>query len=182
MIYINGLNNVLKEFMKKNNLIILAVIIILIFIMPSCKRQQNKSSQSVATSLKSPNAVKPQNLKPQNLPNLVLQQPQPLRTYRESLELSKNQNKNVLLFFTADWCTWCKKMKSETFSKPTLRQFLLSNYVCCLVDVDKEKFIANKYQIVGIPAYVIITPNEQIIKTNEGFKEEAIFLNWLRRK
>lgn len=98
--------------------------------------------------------------------------------YQEALKKSGELGKPILVFFTADWCVWCKKMKSETLTDAKV-VYLMKNYIFVYVDTDKERDIARKFNIEGLPSYVITNYKEDKIKTGSGFKTGAIFADWL---
>jgi len=110
------------------------------------------------------------------------QQPAPperIDSYEDAIETARALNKQVYLYFTASWCSWCKKFSSETLSSPRV-QNELSSYIVYKVDVDKEKAVASKYGISGVPAHRIVDGNEKEIKSGKGYKGEAAFILWLK--
>lgn len=53
----------------------------------------------------------------------------------KAIEISKQTNKPLLLFFTgSDWCGWCHKLQDEVFKKPEFASWAKTNVV--LVEVD----------------------------------------------
>lgn len=101
--------------------------------------------------------------------------------YIKALEAGKKTHKPILLYFKADWCGWCKKMEVDALAKPSVRN-VLSKYVYCVIDSDKEKEIAQKYKVTTIPAYVVINSNEEVLKSGKGYKTESAFLLWINSK
>jgi thiol:disulfide interchange protein len=101
--------------------------------------------------------------------------------YVTALETAKKTHKPIFVYFQADWCGWCKKMEVDTLAKPSVRN-VLSRYVYCVIDSDKEKEIAKKYKIGSIPAYVVINSNEEVLKFGKGYKSESAFLLWINSK
>jgi thiol:disulfide interchange protein len=100
------------------------------------------------------------------------------QNYQEAIEKSAELNKPVLVFFSADWCSWCHKMKSQIFPKESVKK-LLKNYILVFVDVDDDPEIFNNHDYEYIPAYSIIDAKEKILKKGSGFKNEKIFGSWL---
>lgn len=82
-----------------------------------------------------------------------------------------------LLFFSADYCSWCHKMKNETLSKPRikglLKKFKVKNH-----DFIKDRTLAMKYGITKIPGYVILDDEQNVKLYGYGFKTEEEFLKW----
>ncbi len=103
------------------------------------------------------------------------------KSYKEALSMAKKTGKPIFLFFHADWCNWCKKMKEKTFADPAVKK-ALSSYIVYHADGDKEKPLFSKYGLKGIPAYFIVDSKEKIKKTGSGYKDAKSFIKWLGRK
>ena len=65
-------------------------------------------------------------------------------------QLAKSQGLPCLLFFTAEWCTFCHEMEMTAFADPAVSQ-LAKNFVCVLVDADREPEICQHFAIRGYP-------------------------------
>jgi thiol:disulfide interchange protein len=115
---------------------------------------------------------------PQPQPQLQPQVPMIPTSYEEALQIAQKQNKQVFLFFHASWCNWCEKMKDETLSDDEVKA-ALSKYVIYHVDTQKERNVASKYNVRGIPAYVITDKTGKPLKNGSGFKKTGGFINWL---
>lgn len=81
--------------------------------------------------------------------------------YASGMAQAKEQNKAVLLFFCADWCTTCIKMEKETFKDKSILAYLNANYISIKVKFDREQKIANKYRVRGLPTTVLIGTNRK---------------------
>ena len=46
----------------------------------------------------------------------------------EAMKLNKEHPRKILIDVYTDWCGWCKKMDSETFSHPVIAQYLNEHY------------------------------------------------------
>lgn len=101
-----------------------------------------------------------------------------ISSYQEALNKAKQENKEIVLFFTADWCGNCTTMKETTISSSKVQE-ALSKVVYLEVDVDNEKELVSKYKVSSIPAYFRINTNEEVINQGKGNIKEAGFLNWL---
>jgi len=65
-------------------------------------------------------------------------------------QLAKRQGKPCLLFFTAEWCTFCHQMEATAFADPAIGK-LAKQFICVLVDADREPDVCRKYAINGFP-------------------------------
>lgn len=98
--------------------------------------------------------------------------------YNEVLKLSEKSNKNIILMFTGESCSWCKKQK-EVFSNKEVSK-KLEEYILCYVNVSKNKSLSKKHNVSSIPKCVMINKNEKVLKESNGYKNEKEFLNWLK--
>lgn len=97
----------------------------------------------------------------------------------KELKKAKIYNKNVFVYFGAGWCGWCKTMQLKTLNDPIVKNNL-EKFVMTYVDKDENKEFCEKYDIQGIPAYIVMDRNGIILQRSEGFLEKESFLKWLR--
>jgi thiol:disulfide interchange protein len=71
--------------------------------------------------------------------------------------IAAERNQPALVFFTAHWCTYCRKMEGTTFTDPAVAQ-LATQFVCVLVDADEEPAVCQRLQLAGYPTLEIISP------------------------
>lgn len=122
-----------------------------------------------------PPRVEPQQPPRRNQPPLNLK----AKSYEEAIKFSKEARKPVLLVFGAKWCHWCQKLKSDTLENQQVKAKIDRNYIYYYVDTDREKQIARKYGVSGIPHYVIIDSTERVLKNGSGYKDPNQFSSWM---
>lgn len=106
--------------------------------------------------------------------------PAAITTYEEALAEAKRSDKKILVVFGAEWCGWCKKLKSQTLDSQEVTKALAdANTIEIYVNTDQRKDLARKYKVRGIPAYVLIDKNETELRNGSGYKDPANFVNWL---
>ena len=65
-------------------------------------------------------------------------------------QLARQQGLPCLLFFTAEWCTFCHQMEASAFAAAEI-EALAENFVCVLVDADREADVCRQFDIRGYP-------------------------------
>ncbi|AGA65765.1 thiol disulfide interchange protein [Brachyspira pilosicoli P43/6/78] len=92
-----------------------------------------------------------------------------LVTYNEALELSKQNNKPILIDFSAVWCANCYELKEKVFVNEELKKFIDDNLIFTEVDVDKYKNISDEYNVKWLPWIIVIDSNKNILYTKNSF-------------
>jgi thioredoxin-related protein len=102
--------------------------------------------------------------------------------YEASVHMAKEQNKKILLVFTADYCIWCNKFKKETLEN---NEFIInsSDYIICYIDIKNltNKDLIKLHKVRTIPAYRILNMEEEVLKSDIGYKSKDEMLFWLKQ-
>lgn len=96
----------------------------------------------------------------------------------EAIAQAKNESKKIFLYFGAEWCPPCKMMKANIFPADKVKE-ALENYVVLFVDADENRPLAIKYQVAGIPAFMIVDENGKVLKRHSGLLSENQMSDWL---
>jgi thiol:disulfide interchange protein DsbD len=99
-------------------------------------------------------------------------------TYQEGLNLSKAENKTMLLDFYTDWCTYCKQMDKDTYGDARVVN-KSAQMVCVKVNGDNENELVSKYGIEGYPTIVFVDVNGTEKDRLVGYTGPEDFLNYL---
>ncbi len=102
-------------------------------------------------------------------------------TYREGSDLARRQKKNMVIYFHADWCTYCGQMEKETFGDAAVIDFLNKQTIAIKVDVDQEQRIARQFGVRGLPATFLLLNNGQQIGPMPGFIPPRAYLSMLSK-
>ena len=62
-------------------------------------------------------------------------------TIEEAENLAKKNPKKIMIDVYTDWCGWCKKMDTETFSHPVIADYINSNYYAVKLDAESQQDI-----------------------------------------
>jgi len=96
---------------------------------------------------------------------------------------AKKESKLVFLDFTgSDWCSWCKKLDAEVFSKPEFSDYSKKNLVLVEVDFPMQKkldadlakannALKEKYNITGYPTLIVLKPDGTVVWKQVGYME-----------
>ena len=100
----------------------------------------------------------------------------------EGLALAKETKKPLLIDFRADWCVYCRQMERTTLLDKRVIE-APGRFVSVKVDVTsytpQGQAAAEKYKIVGIPAFIFIdTQGNQTVEV--GYKPPDRFLQLLK--
>jgi len=100
--------------------------------------------------------------------------------YAQGMELAKTGNKNIFLYFHADWCTYCTKLKKTTFRNKAVLNYLKDNFISIAVDTDKKKELAAQWSVRGLPTLWFLKPDNSKISSIPGYIDAKQFLHILK--
>lgn len=100
------------------------------------------------------------------------------QSYEVGTKVAAMEKSPVLLFFTAAWCPWCRKLEREVLAEPKISSEL-RKFVCVKLDVDKNPGVAMAYGVVSMPRIIIINTQGEIIGDWLGYRTADEFLQLL---
>ncbi len=160
--------------MKKENVLVVALIVLAVgavVIHHYKKAPEQPAQQSAKPSVEKP--VEPL----VEAPAMPAEKPQATKngiswqTYESGLLTAKQTNKNIFLYFHAQWCTYCTQLKARTFSDKKVQSYLNDHFVSIAVDADKNQNIARQYQVTGLPTMWFLKPDGSKISNLPGYVE-----------
>jgi len=116
------------------------------------------------------------------------------RSFDEGLRVASETDKPVYLFIDAKWCSWCKKMKRETFTDSEVK-LAFSNLIPVTIDGESKEVVTYQgksyslaqlsrqvFGVRGFPMSVFLEPNGDIIGGMPGYmkaKDLAVMANYV---
>ena len=104
-----------------------------------------------------------------------------LDDFDDGLRKAQVDNKVMLIYFYAEWCSWCKKLVQETYDSQNIVSFLNDQFVCLKVDIDKNLTLADNYQNRIVPTIVFISSNRIELGRIEGYIPPEQFLEYTKK-
>ena len=62
-------------------------------------------------------------------------------TFEEAYKLNKKKPKKIFIDVFTDWCGWCKKMDSETFTNAVISEYMSKHFYCVKFDAERKDTI-----------------------------------------
>ncbi len=98
-----------------------------------------------------------------------------------AFELAASRNQPVLVNFYADWCIWCKRLDSTTFSDPAVASLLSNSVVGLRVKIDGNGGpYATTYQVFAPPTLLLLDSAGQELARIPGYMPPLPLLERLR--
>jgi thioredoxin-like negative regulator of GroEL len=94
-----------------------------------------------------------------------------------AIVLSEEIRCEVLVIFSAEWCSYCQNLKNDINSKKL--DDVLCNKIICYVDYDESKQLVKKYNVKKIPDSRLIETTGNITKFIGYNKDKYII--WLKK-
>jgi len=112
--------------------------------------------------------------------------------YDKALEKAKQEQKHILVYFTTNWCTFCKKMKKTTFRDPGVVDLMTNGFVLAKVNGDSrdkvkvtnkdgevieitERDLTRSYQVRGYPMMIFLKSDGTSLAPLSGYQEASNF-------
>lgn len=91
------------------------------------------------------------------------------KDYTPGMALAEKEGKSIFLYFHADWCGYCRKLKNETFKDDRIKAYLNNNFVSISVDTDKRQKLAQQWGVRGLPTLWFLEQDGKKVNSLPGF-------------
>ncbi len=102
------------------------------------------------------------------------------KPYTQGVNLAKTEKKPMFLYFRADWCKYCTKLKNITFVDKDVFNYLNNNFISIKIDIEKQKNFAMEWGIRGVPNSWFLKADNSKISNIPGYIAPDQFLNILK--
>ncbi|TQE83489.1 thioredoxin family protein [Leptospira noguchii] len=101
------------------------------------------------------------------------------KSVQTAFEKAKSSGKPIFIDVYADWCGYCKTLKTEIYPKKEV-QLELSKFVTLSLDGDKFPNLKRKYGIKGYPSILFLDRNGSLIDKITGMPDSKMILKSLK--
>ncbi len=91
-------------------------------------------------------------------------------TYNAASKQADNGRK-FFFYFHADWCAYCDKLEKNAFANTEIVNYINTNYTPVRIDSEKEKKLAARYGVRGLPYLQFGTAKGEVIARWPGYIE-----------
>lgn len=95
---------------------------------------------------------------------------------QQAASKAAQENKLVMLHFTADWCSPCQTQKRFVFSNPRVANAVNRSVIPVLVDIDVNRELAGELGVKSIPFDVFLTPGGEVVAKRSSPKDSENFI------
>jgi thiol-disulfide isomerase/thioredoxin len=94
--------------------------------------------------------------------------------------LAAQQNRrNLVLYFSASWCQWCRKMDVTTFADRRVAG-LAGQFIWVKIDTDRQNELAAQFDAKALPTVAVINADGEVIASRSGYMTTDQLLTLLR--
>jgi thiol:disulfide interchange protein len=100
--------------------------------------------------------------------------------FHAGLAEARASGKPALLYFTADWCEPCKRMKRSTWADPAVKS-ALAGHVPVKIDIDDSPALAERFGVKSVPRLIVLDDRGQPTNIRTGFTRPGELIAWIQR-
>lgn len=109
----------------------------------------------------------------------------------EAQVLAKENNKKVLVYAEASWCSYCKKMEQQVLSKSDVQRDMAQYFYPVRVDIESDQKLryngeemtqqafARRMRVSGTPTFIFIDQGGSVLGAQPGFIPKDIYQSLL---
>lgn len=91
------------------------------------------------------------------------------RDVGEAWKATQSGTRPMLLFVTMDGCTYCQKMKHETYADDGVKAALRESFVAAAAQAENNPSLVRRFNIESYPTTIIFAPNGKVLDSIVGY-------------
>jgi thioredoxin-related protein len=91
------------------------------------------------------------------------------KTVEEAWKVAIEKKKPLLVMFTSNNCTFCRKMIADTYSNQSVKELLRGKAESVMAHSDNYAALIKKLGIRGYPSSLLISPEGEVLDFMEGY-------------
>lgn len=95
-------------------------------------------------------------------------------TLEEGIALAKEQDKLIFLYFTADWCGYCRQIEREYAQSQEFKDIIEEHYIWVTLDFEENLTYARQLGLKGPPAMIVLDQNGKPITGIPGYPPAGV--------
>ena len=99
--------------------------------------------------------------------------------FDKAVKKAKEQNKEVMMMYSASWCPECNYMKEIVFKNKEVSSYLEKHFVILSLDIQKN-ILPDGFDYPGIPVFFFLDENSKEKDKIIGGSKANIFLQKLK--
>lgn len=112
--------------------------------------------------------------------------------FSDGVKQADSSNKKILIDVYTDWCGWCKRMDSDTYTDEGVKKYLSEKYVLVKLNAESDAKetvraqeitdaqLAHAFRVDGYPTTVFLGHDGTFITKVPGYLKPAEFLQVLK--
>ncbi len=96
-----------------------------------------------------------------------------------AMKQQQDSGRPLIIYVTADYCGYCRKMERDTWSDPKVAQRIQDGFVALKVDAEKHEELVTRLEVKGLPATLLLDSEGQLIQTLSGFSRPSAVIELL---
>ncbi len=97
------------------------------------------------------------------------------KTVEEAWKVAIEKKKPLLVMFTSNNCTFCRKMIKDTYSNQSVKEMLHGRTESVMAHSDDYAALIKKLGIRGYPSSLLISPEGEVLDFMEGYVDPQAF-------
>jgi thioredoxin-related protein len=97
------------------------------------------------------------------------------KTVEEAWKVAIEKKKPLLVMFTSNNCTFCRKMIADTYSNQNVKDLLHGRTESVMAHSDHYAALIKKLGIRGYPSSLLISPEGEVLDFMEGYVDAQEF-------